>query len=177
MSNAPAFLVFDGSPSASPPVVPRRPSPEDVGGAHLQNDPAAEPVPETMIAAEDMNQVEMIVPRLAAVSYAVKISVNFTAGAPVITGIACLGSTLTAADFTVGDDGDGNTTIEWAADALPLGLCQPLVTGNNPIVLMWAAYSIAHGVCIRSWAADDTPTDCPFTVLIDGDVPAIDVPS
>lgn len=113
---APSYPVFDGDTS----VVPRRPSLEDLGGATLIDSSDYPPDPETMPYADELNQWQHVQAGLARVAPAALVEVRFSGGTPSVFRVLTLGSTLGTGDFSVTDNGNGDTTISVAAALLPV---------------------------------------------------------
>lgn len=105
-------LTFDQSP-------PRRPTLDDFGGGAKENDPADPPNPVTMLTATDENQGEKFMAAAGRVLPLVTIFITITAGVPAVSSVQAMGSAVTTGSFNVVDNGDGDTTVWWAASLLP----------------------------------------------------------
>ncbi len=171
---APAYLVFDGDPTGTPPVYPRRPSVADMGGAAYEDDATYAPEPDVMPMAEDANQVVKVVEGLTRTGAAVWMSVAFSTGTPTIHGMACLGTLLQASDFTLTDNADGDTSITWTATKLPVSNVWPAGLTLHAIpgfpIQQFAAVPITNGVQVLTRDTDGNGIDCPFTVMLAGTV-------
>lgn len=99
---------FDETPA-------RRPSLADLGGAAKRDDTQYPPDPVTMPTAQNWNCFARELEGLAKLIPFCVIQVNFDAGAPFIQSLTSMRSTLTAEQLTITDNGNGDTTISWAA--------------------------------------------------------------
>lgn len=105
-------------------TIPHRPVIAELGGGAYTNDPIRPPDPTSQPTAEMFNQATKQIVALAAVAPSLKIQVEFVAGTPTITQLVSLGTTITAAKFTVlgglvTDNGNGDTTITLPATLIP----------------------------------------------------------
>lgn len=116
------LLTYDDTP-------PVRPALEDLGGAAKENDPNFPPIPGVMPMAEEDNQKTQQIAAFAKVVPLAILTVTFAAGTPSIANVKALGTNVTAASFTVVDNGDGDTTIWWASGTvLPPTAGAPIVS-------------------------------------------------
>lgn len=104
-------LTFDMSP-------PRRPTLEDCGGGQKVNG-TPPPDPVRMLVAEDVNQLSKQAVATGSMIPLVTLFVRFTAGAPAIVGLMCPSGNVEISDFTLIDNGAGDTTITWPVGLLP----------------------------------------------------------
>lgn len=108
---ASAIYPYDDDP-------PRLPSVEDLGGDAMIDDPGSPPGAGEPSAAAWNNFVRLLAGAGRMLPTA-SITVYFPSGAPVIESVVAMRTTIAAADFTLTDNGTGDTTIEWAATVLP----------------------------------------------------------
>lgn len=108
MSLSPTFLTFDGDTANG--INPYRPGVNDVGGCAKLDDQNYPPDPITMPTAADFNEMGMLLVALCKVSGAALLYVS-NSGTPTITGLRAAGSLIQISDFTVTDNGPGDTTI------------------------------------------------------------------
>jgi hypothetical protein len=157
---APAQLTWDITP-------PRRPSLGDVGGATLQDHASKPPDKATMPYPDQLNQWAKQIERLAACSPVAVISVQFTAGVPSVELFTAMRTTLTIGDFTVDDNGNGDTTITWPANTFPPPVARPSVTVNefHPFLTPTVA-NVANGVRVKTYDNAGVATDVNFTVTV-----------
>lgn len=118
--SASADYTWDISPA-------RRPSLDDLGGDAKENDLAFPPDPVLMPTAEEHNQFANQLHGLARVGFSCLVHVIYTAGAPSVAEVAAMGNNVTTGSFTLTDNGNGDTTIQWASGLLPPGGMPPLV--------------------------------------------------
>lgn len=99
-------LTYDQDP-------PHRPDLTELGGGAKENHAKRPPNPVTMATAEDFNQLTKQVEAFARVAPLARLWVRFNAGTPSVHSVQALGSAVVIGDFTVVDNGDGDTTISW----------------------------------------------------------------
>lgn len=148
---------------------PRRPSLDDVGGATLADHAAAPPSKATMPYADQLNQWAKQIERLAALSGAFGLSVTFSGGgAPSVAQYTAMRTTTVNADFTVTDNGTGDTTIAWPASTFPTSVLGPLGSLNDGVVGGGVTVALASATSIRvkTWTGASTAADRPFTVVV-----------
>lgn len=147
-----------------------RPSLDDIGGAGLQDDTSFPPSKDSRMLYADMgNQWQLQLAGLARMSATARITISFSAGAPFIVHAQTASSLLVAADFTLTDNGTGDTTVAWAAGKLPAVGCDPGITLNRGALTGVLAYemSLPTATSIRVLTRDDgTAADMRFTVAI-----------
>ena len=159
MADAPAQLTWDISP-------PRRPSLSDVGNATLIDHASEPPSKATMPYADQLNQWAKQVERLAAMTAGVGLSVTFSAGVPSVSQFIAMRTTTVIGNFTVTDNGTGDTTITWPANTFPPSALGPAPALNDTTVGGGITASlVANGVRVITWTGAATPADRPFTVL------------
>lgn len=163
MSGPPLFNVFDGDGGSN---VPRRPSLDDLGGAAYEDDQQYPPDPLTMPSAAMENQNEMVLYGLAKMGATALVYVKFTGGTPAIDTLVSPGNLLEIADFTITDNGDGDTSVVVAANKipamLPFNIAQPIPTGTG----VWSANgrSISLGWRVETYNGI-TAADCDFLLV------------
>ena len=87
-----------------------RPGIDDLGGGAHKN--LTKPRdPRTVPDADTFNQTVRQIVAMASLAPSVRIQVEFTAGTPAITQLAALNSGLLIGDFTVTDNGAGDTSL------------------------------------------------------------------
>lgn len=98
---------------------PHRAALSELGGGDKKNhtDPNKAPDPVTMLTAEDENQNEKQIAAFNRICPLVRLWVTFSAGTPSIASVQAMGENVLANDFTVVDNGDGDTTIWWTTGA------------------------------------------------------------
>lgn len=98
--------------------IPRRPTLEDCGGGlKVNGTPAPDPV--RMLTAEDVNQLSKQAVASGKMIPLATLFLRFSAGAPAVVGVMCPSGNVEISDFTVLDNGDGDTTISWPTSLLP----------------------------------------------------------
>lgn len=143
-----------------------RPLIDDLGGQDWQDD-AEYPPPRNGedLYADAVKQVWQQVAAAHRVLPSAVISVTFSVGVPSIVKVRCCSAVLTSSDFTVTDNGTGDTSITWPAGALPPQDAEPEVSANWTPCLI-EAHSITNGVRIISTDSTNTAVNAPFTVRI-----------
>lgn len=143
-----------------------RPSIDDLGGEDWQDD-ADYPPPRNGedLYADAVKQVWQQVAAAHRVLPSAIISVTFSVGVPSIASVRCCSAVLTPADFTVTDNGTGDTSITWAAGKLPPTEAEPEVSANwTPCFI--EAHNIVNGVQVISKDSTNTAVNANFTVRI-----------
>lgn len=146
-------------------ATPTTPSIEALGGSDKIDDAKAPPGQDEPEAGAWNNLV-----RIAAASCRMlplaTVEISFAAGAPYVSGVTSMRTSIAAADFSLTDNGVGDTTIEWAATLLPPMTKAPKVYVNGTTVgASCASAPTALSVQVvteHSGAA----ADLPFTVDI-----------
>lgn len=146
--------------------IPRRPSLDDVGGAALEDDAKKPPIPPKMPYAAQLNQWAMQIERLSAVTPVAVFTVTFSAGTPTVNSFQCMRTGMLTSDFTVTDNGNGDTTITWAANTFPTPTAQPSVSINEDLLAIPRAFTVSNGVRVKTANAAGTLIDAGFTVLV-----------
>lgn len=109
----------------------RRPSLADLGGADLEDDTSYPPATDgSELYALMCNQWTKQIAALGRVCPACVMTIAFSAGAPYIDKLASASANLVIGDFTLTDNGSGDTTIAWAANKLPAMSTDPVATPN-----------------------------------------------
>lgn len=152
----------------------RRPDIEDVGGARLTELTGYEPSKSGADPYADMmNQWQHLLPAYGRVVPSVGISIRFSAGTPVIDVLDAAGSNIVAADFTITDNGDGNTSIQWASTLLPSPGRKPHLTlhgvgihSGGAILTLNATPGVHDVTVITTVSASGAAANVPFTVDI-----------
>lgn len=157
---APAELTWDIDP-------PRRPSLDDVGGATLQDHASKPPDKATMPYADQLNQWAKQVERLAACIPVAILSIHFDTGTPSVKLFTAMRTTVEISDFTVTDNGNGDTTITWPANTFPTPVTYPMVSINDDgHWLAPVAFNVANGVQVKTYDSGAGATDADFTVAV-----------
>ena len=147
-------------------VPPRRPSLDDLGGSDYENDPYNPPDRRTMPNAEAMNEQARNLAGLNRVCPVAVIHVTFTVGVPAILSVSGARSAISASDFTVTDNGTGDTSITWATSVLPASTMPPVVSIAEDIEIDRArAYIVTGGVRVKT-KLGATATNCAFIVVV-----------
>jgi hypothetical protein len=145
---------------------PRRPSLADVGGATLEDDTEYPPNRETMIYADEANQWQMQIVAMGGVVPSLVLSVEISGGTPAVVAFTCPRDDLEIDDFTVTDNGTGDTTITWPADTFPPELTRPELTINQDVgaLVGGTAVPVTNGVRVRTYDGSGAE-DLHFTVM------------
>jgi hypothetical protein len=151
---------------------PRRPGIDDVGGGAKINDAEFPPDVQTMPTAEEDNQKSKQVVGIRAVLPVAILDVDFTAGTPSIIRAAVLNDAVVIGDFTLTDNGVGDTTIDWTAQTFPARVVDPVAmlrdTTTDSTVNCERVSSPNPGARVRTETAG-TPADRNFQLWIFGD--------
>lgn len=147
----------------------RRPSLADVGSAILIDEAGKEPPQDgTHLYANMANQWQHQLAAMGAMIPSVRLTVDFSAGAPFIVTMMTPSTTLVSGDFSFTDHAVGDVTISWASGKLPTMQCEPTgcVNANTTdecsfTAIMTSATSIRCRVRVNN-ALSDTK----FTVNI-----------
>lgn len=119
---------------------PRRPSlDDDFHGAAKENHPKFPPNPITMMVAEEVNQTYKLAVALARMTPHARIFVTFTAGVASIALVQAMGTNVSAASFTLVENGVGDTSLRWA----PLGVLPARAGGPKAFLTQNADATIA----------------------------------
>jgi hypothetical protein len=134
---------------------PRRPSLEDMGGATLVDDTEFEPDRSRMPYAAQLNQLQKQASAQGQVVESLVLSVEFSGGAPAVVAFTCPRTGMGIDDFTVTDNGTGDTTITWPADTFPPELTRPELTINQDIgaIVGGTVVAVTNGVRVRTYQA------------------------
>lgn len=144
----------------------------DLGGAAYENDPAEPPIGPEMMAAEDANQIENQLAGVNRVIPALILEVTFSAGTPAISNAIAMSSiivtTWAQAHVTVVDNGNGDTSLTWAAGTIPNPRSKPeaWVTEDVACLQPIAIPNGSIGVRVKTRDSGGTLTDYNFAVRI-----------
>lgn len=148
---------------------PRRPSTDDVDPTLVNDDGTTGYIAAGFPYADQINTALILAKVLAGMGAVASIEVHFAAGVPSIYAVQALDDTLVAGDFTVTDNGAGDTTITWAADTFPIAAASPTAQIVDTAHGSWLAptcSSPANGVRVKTRADGGALTDCNFIVHI-----------
>src|SRR5262245_28490702 len=124
MSDIVEYNPWHGDPGNA--IAPHRPSLDQLGGGAYENEPNLVPDLDTMPSAEMENVNQKTLAGLARTGVVAWFSIRFTAGAPSVDVLSCCDDTLDASDFTITDNGAGDTSITWPADTFPVAAFRPV---------------------------------------------------
>ena len=148
----------------TPPI---RPGEADIIDGEKTNKTVA--VPPNMPSAQEFMQMARQIVALAGMAPVAILSIEFTAGAPVIANFKSMRQDLLVGDFTLADNGAGDTSITWAAGKFPARIAKPVASLNiegSAADHHISAYNITNGVRIRTNLGAGTGADDPFTVAV-----------
>lgn len=156
-------------------ATPHRPGTSDLLNGTKTNKTAS--VDPKNPAAEEFNQLAAQVVALAGMIPLLRISVSFSAGAPVIVGLKTVRTDIVAGTNVLTDvtiartpagGGAGDITISWPASKFPASETRPIVSlnGINLTSRAPSAVLVTNGVRVRTTASDATITDMDFTVEV-----------
>ena len=156
-------LTFDAA-------TPYRPALADITGGTKINRPGRAPNPETQPTAEEDNQKSAQTAAFGRTTYLARLTVTISGGTPAITNILAPRSVIEATDFTVTDNGAGDTTIRWASSVLPPVSGAPDVSQCDDVEIdrlraFYGTLSGQQGVRVKS-KLGATATDANFVVTI-----------
>jgi hypothetical protein len=159
-------FVYSGSLTEDP----RRPALDDVGGASKEDDQVKPPDPVTMPCADDWNQIAQLAAYYGQVLPVAVVSVTYTTGTPVVSYFGAIDPNLTGGSVTPTDNGDGDTTLSWAADTFPATNLNPagLTLNESTAVERMSAVPVVNGVRVRTLDGSGTGVDCAFTIYLHG---------
>lgn len=145
----------------------RRPTIADLGGADfLDDDDYPPPRDGSEPYATEYNQSKKQVRAVASVSPSAILTIDFAAGVPFIDKLMAPSSVLTAADFTLIDDGVGQTRIQWAAGTLPEIVCDPIASTSAPSGVHTVNASVSGPTEITILTFTGGYADVRFTIAI-----------
>jgi len=156
MITIPKFNTWSGGtdPVTGLPVLPRRPSVEDVGCATLMNVAGSVADPQTMPEADGWNQRSWQISALCRMTPAVRVSVEFLLGVPTITELVAMDDNMSLVSGHISViqalAGVGRTDITWVANALPPSMTLPwggMQTGGVGVV---SATPITNGIRVHT---------------------------
>jgi hypothetical protein len=150
-------------------VPPRRPGIDDVGGGAKIEDTEGAADPQLDPTAADFNQMAKQLVAIRKVTPAFLVEILFPAGAPSINNFVCTSGSVISSALTLTDNGNGDTSITWAANTFP-----PQTVRANGLTLVedveidrTRAYPITNGVRVKT-KLGATGTDCGFVVAVSG---------
>lgn len=124
MTTASNTLTYDDA-------TPHRPGLAELGGGIKENHPAAARAPgPKQLRAEEFNQLSKQTEAFGRVVDLAKVTVKFTAGVPAVNNVKALGALVAIGDFTVIENGTGDTTLWWTTG---VGGKMPATSGG-PVV-------------------------------------------
>lgn len=157
------YYTFDGDEEND--IAPHRPGTEDVGYDDLQDDAGDPPNQRTDPTSMAWNQRSKQLVGLAKVAASLKLSVTFSGSTPSVAKFSYPGTVLELGDFTVVDNGVGDTTITWPENSLVPALVEPMCTLNTAQGMFYAT-AVTNGVRVRTVNPSNAATDIGFTVEI-----------
>jgi hypothetical protein len=142
-----------------------RPSLDDLGGDQKLEDTGAPPLAGDPRACE-WNNFSRLHAAFARMLPAARVTVNFAAGAPFVETLLSMGTELAATDFTVTDNGTGDTTLTWAVGKLPSMSAQPTASCHvaSRLASAWAPTGLS--VRVATYDAGGIAQDSRVTVDI-----------
>jgi hypothetical protein len=148
---------------------PRRPALDDLNGGNLQNRADFPPTPYEHPDARAMNQSDRQLVALAAISAAVGLHVTFPGGTPTIQVVMGVRTDLEAADFTITDHGNGDTTIVHTGGMLPVKTLpvHSLTQADDTEIDRIRAVPVTNGVRVKT-KLGATGTDAAFVLWLTG---------
>lgn len=158
------YYTFDGDEEND--IAPHRPGTEDVGYDDLVDDAGEPPNPRTDPNAAAWNQRSKQLVGLAKVAASLKLTVTFSGGTPAVAKFSYPGTVLELADFTVVDNGTGDTTITWPENMLAPSIVDPHGVTLNTAQGMGFAAAVTNGVRVTTVNPSNAATDIGFTVEI-----------
>lgn len=155
-------------------IPPIRPAIDDVGGGAKINDTVDPPDALTMPTAEDANQTARQLVALGTMTECARFTVAFAVGAPFIETFAVVRTDKVLGDFTIVDNGVGDTTIKWAAATFPAKNSEPHVSVNEDVdhrgaIAFMAVFGADRGVRVKTRDGAGAPADRKFTVSVYGE--------
>lgn len=169
MAIAAEHLTWDGDGGSE---LPRRPSTDDLGGDAKLDDDDFPPDDVEHPTAAGHNQIVKQLAALGRAACAAKLDVRFDSGDPYVSSVTGPRSDLEIDTFTPTDNGDGDTSIEWPANAFPAQQVRP--TGltlfqvgliNGAEAMTGYVEEITNGIRVRTFAAG-SPRDIDWTIEI-----------
>lgn len=165
MSDIITYNPWHGDPANA--IAPHRPSLAQLGGGAYQDEQDNPPDLDTMPSAAMENANEKTLAGVARTCVVARFSIRFVAGAPVIGDLICADDTLLAGDFTVTDNGNGDTSITWPAGTFPTMAVQPCgLVLNEWGAVFPSAEAIANGVRVKTLNSLGVGADTKFTVSL-----------
>lgn len=160
-------LTFDDDP-------PHRAAVSELGGGAKENSVQFPPDPVKHPTAEDFNQFTKQIAAFNRMTPLARLFVRITAGVPSVFAVQAAGSGIVVGDFTVVDNGAGDTTLWWTTGTggkLPAavgvgGLC---ITEDVAITEARALLTSVGGnpaVRVKTFITGSVATDAHFTVEI-----------
>ncbi len=160
-------LTFDQDP-------PHRAGVSELGGGAKENSVAFPPDPVKHMTAQDCNQFTGQLGAFNRMTPLARLFVRIVAGAPQIFAVQCPGSAVVAGNFTLVDNGPGDTTIWWTtgtSGSLPtaIGVGGLTITEDVAITEKRALLTTVSGnpaVRVKTFITGSVATDANFTVEI-----------
>lgn len=165
---APDFLTWDGDVANG--IAPYRPGTEDFGGDHFEDDGEAPPDPNEFPNADAWNQLARQGAAQGKVADAAKLEVRFDGGGvPFVARCTGPAVAVVPALFTVTDEGNGVTLIEWPADTFPPAQISPSgLTFISTTRVIGSVEEVTDGIRVRTWELDAsgnaTAANVPWTI-------------
>jgi hypothetical protein len=135
---------------------PRRPALADLGGAQKANHPKRPPDPVKHPTAEEWNHFAKLLAKLGAIVPLARVYVRMFAGSPSIQNVVTMRGDFTAADFTLVNNGTGDTELRWVAPGRPGSKLPPTIGAPSACVV--DATIDAYGFAIRTFYTDTSGT-------------------
>jgi hypothetical protein len=155
------YLSWDGDPDEA--ILPHRVSTDNMGGDDLEDD-VANPPQQGDPNSASWNAKVRETAALAKTAAAAKVTINFSAGAPVFELWIAAGS-ITTDDLTLTDAGTGITELTWPENSFP-----PASVWPHGLTLhaegTGFAVNITNGLRVTTKSLAETLTNIAFTVCI-----------
>jgi len=143
----------------------RRPGLDDFNGASKIDDAENPPDPATMPNAAEANTVQRTLIGVAKVVHVLVLTVDFTAGAPVVVSYGDATEKLDVGDFSLVDNAAGDTSITWPAGTFPTAIADFLLTVTADVAIdEQRAFAITNGVRVVT-KNGGVATDARFTLV------------
>lgn len=143
----------------TPPI---RPGIADIRDGEKANETGT--VPPDMPNASEHNQSALLLEAYGQVAPLFVMSIEFSAGAPLVHSLGCIRTDKVSGDFTLTDNGAGDTSITFAAGTFPSAKAKPVAGLNGSAAGFVVADPISNGVRVRTFNSAAAAADLPFTV-------------